>query len=143
MNTKPLILSAAVLAAACGGGTEFLSGEYEGTVTSESGATVRVRASLVETQGAISGSWETDGDVFDPQAIFVQGWWHGDEGVAELDVSSYGNVPETPIVIPSLNREGSCAYRLEGPVDGGRITGTYFTHGCDDTTRGTFDLTRR
>jgi hypothetical protein len=144
MKVKPLMLAAAVFAAACGGGTEFPSGEYEGTVTSESSATAHVRASLVEVQGAISGRWETDGDeVFDPRAIYLQGWWHEDEGVAELDVSSYGNVPENPVVIPGLNPSGACSYRLEGPLDGARITGTYFTHGCDDETRGTFDLARR
>jgi len=142
MKAKPLILIATFVAAACGSGTEFPSGEYEGTVTGPSGATAHVRASLVEVQGAISGSWETDGEVFDPRAIYLQGWWHKDEGVAELDVRSYGNTPESPST-SSPYVPGACSYRLEGPLDGTRITGTYFTHGCDETVRGTFDLTRR
>jgi len=138
MTVKPLIMIAALFAAACGSGTEFPSGEYEGTVTGPSGATAHVRASLVEVQGAISGSWETDGDVFDPRAIYLQGWWHKDEGVAELDVSTYQNVPNQNVYV-----RGACSYRLEGPLEGTRITGTYFTHACDDTIRGTFDITRR
>jgi hypothetical protein len=139
MNLRALAILAAVLAVACGSGTEFPSGEYEGTVTSESGATARVRASLVEVQGAISGSWETDGDeVFDSRAIYLQGWWHRDEGVAELDVSTSANVRNQNVYV-----EGACSYRLEGPLEGTRITGTYFTHGCDETIRGTFDITRR
>ena len=138
MSAKTLVPLLALLVTACGSKVEFPSGEYEGTITSESNATAHVRVSLTEALGALSGRWETDGEVFDPRAIYVQGWWHADQGVAELDVRAYveserGDSGDADV----------CAYRLEGPLDGSRITGTYFTHGCDDATRGTFDLTRR
>ena len=127
----------------CGSGsssapdTASVGGTYVGAVNDGSAGGGTVQAQLVDSFGALTGTWRASGGGFLSDTCYILGSTL-EQGKVRFNVSRNQHYEDGALYV----EDGGCSYRMSGTMQGSAISGSYDTYGCSAQRTGTFRLTR-